>query len=87
MLPFVREMLRMGCEVVLVANSLPAINDITATELRRCARNVCVRVQHVCVRVCGKNAQKALRPCIVSPRIVWPRIVFALCVSLRVVCV
>jgi hypothetical protein len=35
-LPFVREMLRMGCEVVMVANSLPAINDITAAELRRC---------------------------------------------------
>jgi hypothetical protein len=35
MLPFVREMLRLGCEVVMVANSLPAINDITAAELRR----------------------------------------------------
>ncbi|WIA23193.1 hypothetical protein OEZ86_010083 [Tetradesmus obliquus] len=34
MLPFVREMLRLGCEVVVVANSLPAINDITAAELR-----------------------------------------------------
>lgn len=34
-LPFVREMLRMGCEVVMVANTLPAINDITAAELRR----------------------------------------------------
>lgn len=34
MLPFAREMLRLGCEVVLVANSLPAINDITAQELR-----------------------------------------------------
>lgn len=34
MLPFTRELLRLGCEVVLVANSLPAINDITAPELR-----------------------------------------------------
>ncbi|GLC40183.1 hypothetical protein PLESTB_000260200 [Pleodorina starrii] len=34
MLPFARELLRLGCEVVLVANSLPAINDITAPELR-----------------------------------------------------
>ncbi|EFN57701.1 hypothetical protein CHLNCDRAFT_34679 [Chlorella variabilis] len=34
MLPFARELLRMGAEVVLVANSLPAINDITAGELR-----------------------------------------------------
>ncbi|KAG2443313.1 hypothetical protein HYH02_009380 [Chlamydomonas schloesseri] len=34
MLPFARELLRLGCEVVLVANSLPAINDVTAPELR-----------------------------------------------------
>lgn len=34
MLPFARELLRLGSEVVLVANSLPAINDITAAELR-----------------------------------------------------
>lgn len=34
MLPFVRELLRLRCEVVMVANSLPAINDITAAELR-----------------------------------------------------
>jgi hypothetical protein len=40
MLPFVREMLRLGCEAVMVANSLPAINDITAAELRRCGRAV-----------------------------------------------
>lgn len=34
MLPLARELLRMGCEVIMVANSLPAINDITAPELR-----------------------------------------------------
>jgi pantothenate kinase len=34
MLPLVRELLRGGCEVVLAANSLPAINDVTAAELR-----------------------------------------------------
>lgn len=34
MLPLVREFLAAGAEVVLVANSLPAINDITADELR-----------------------------------------------------
>ena len=33
MLPFARELLKRGTSVVLVANSLPAINDITATEL------------------------------------------------------
>lgn len=33
MLPLARELLRRGTEVVLVANSLPAINDVTALEL------------------------------------------------------
>jgi hypothetical protein len=33
MLPFARELLRAGCEVVLVANAQPAINDITLPEL------------------------------------------------------
>ncbi|XP_074558294.1 pantothenate kinase 2 [Curcuma longa] len=33
MLPLARELLRRGTEVVLVANSLPALNDITANEL------------------------------------------------------
>ena len=34
MLPLAREFLRYGVEVVLCANTLPAINDITASELR-----------------------------------------------------
>ncbi|GMH37452.1 hypothetical protein BSKO_05325 [Bryopsis sp. KO-2023] len=33
MIPLAREFLKFGCEVVLVANSLPAINDITTWEL------------------------------------------------------
>ncbi|XP_020097282.1 pantothenate kinase 2 [Ananas comosus] len=33
MLPLARELLRRGTEVVLVANSLPALNDVTANEL------------------------------------------------------
>uniref|UniRef100_A0A164ULY1 Pantothenate kinase 2 n=1 Tax=Daucus carota subsp. sativus TaxID=79200 RepID=A0A164ULY1_DAUCS len=33
MLPLAREFLRRGTEVVLVANSLPALNDVTAMEL------------------------------------------------------
>ncbi|KAL2321835.1 hypothetical protein Fmac_026214 [Flemingia macrophylla] len=33
MLPLARELLRRGTEVVLVANSLPALNDVTAMEL------------------------------------------------------
>lgn len=35
MLPLARELLRRGCEVVLVANSLPAINDVIVTELEK----------------------------------------------------
>lgn len=34
MLPLAREMLRLGAEVVLACNSLPAINDVTAGEMR-----------------------------------------------------
>eukprot|EP00955_Chlamydomonas_euryale_P028638 301758-Chlamydomonas_euryale.AAC.1 len=58
MLPLARELLRAGSEVVLVANSLPAINDITAPELRallsaaaslcpviRAARSAAVKVE------------------------------------------
>jgi len=33
MIPLVRELLKRGTEVVLAANSLPALNDITASEL------------------------------------------------------
>jgi len=33
-LPLARELLRSGCDVVMVANQLPAINDITADELK-----------------------------------------------------
>uniref|UniRef100_A0A0E0EU67 Pantothenate kinase 2 n=1 Tax=Oryza meridionalis TaxID=40149 RepID=A0A0E0EU67_9ORYZ len=33
MIPLARELLRNGTEVVLVANSLPALNDVTANEL------------------------------------------------------
>jgi len=33
MLPLARELLQRGTAVVLAANSLPSINDITATEL------------------------------------------------------
>lgn len=33
LLPLVRELLKLKCEVILAANSLPAINDITEKEL------------------------------------------------------
>jgi type II pantothenate kinase len=34
MIPFARALLQMGTHVVLAANSLPVLNDITAEELR-----------------------------------------------------
>lgn len=44
MLPFVREFLRCGCEVIMIANSQPAINDITASELK----SVVAKASEVC---------------------------------------
>jgi hypothetical protein len=41
MIPLARELLRMGAEVIMVANVKPAINDITAGELRTVVREVC----------------------------------------------
>jgi len=41
MIPLARELLRMGSEVVMVANSLPAINDVTCAELRTLLASVC----------------------------------------------
>lgn len=38
MIPFARELLRRGTDVCLVANSLPAINDVTAEEMREVVR-------------------------------------------------
>ena len=41
MIPLARELLRMGSEVVMVANSLPAINDVTCAELRTLLESLC----------------------------------------------
>ena len=40
MIPLARELLQRGTEVVLAANSLPALNDITASELRSLMKSV-----------------------------------------------
>lgn len=40
MLPLARELLKLGSEVVLCANSLPAINDITVQELKDLVQTV-----------------------------------------------
>lgn len=54
MIPLARELLRMGAEVVMCANSQPAINDITAPELRALLNQVAA----VCsvIKVCSEPA-------------------------------
>lgn len=41
MLPLARELLRNGAQVVMAANSIPAINDVTADELVALLAEVC----------------------------------------------
>ena len=55
-IPLARELLRMGSEVVMVANSLPAINDVTCAELRTLLESVCgiCPVLKVCLPVEAK---------------------------------
>lgn len=55
MIPFARELLRMGAEVVMCANSQPAINDITAPELRALLNQVAAvcPVIKVCCQPCS----------------------------------
>lgn len=54
MLPLARELLKMGCEVVLAANALPAVNDVTTAELRAvlCAA---ARVDYVIAATWGEE--------------------------------
>ena len=47
---FVRELLRLGSEVVMVGNTMPAINDITVTELRSVVEDVAVFCPTIKVR-------------------------------------
>ncbi|EIE24982.1 fumble-domain-containing protein [Coccomyxa subellipsoidea C-169] len=63
MIPFARELLRMGAEVVMCANSQPAINDITAPELRALLNQVAAVCPVIKARlyVCG-NGQGS--PCL-----------------------
>jgi type II pantothenate kinase len=59
-LPVARELLKCGCEVVMVANQQPAINDITAPELSevmRAAAQLCPLIQ--AARQEGIRAQRA----------------------------
>ena len=62
MMPLARELLRMGSEVIMVANSLPAINDVTCAELRTLLESVCdiCPVLKVCPPVEAKLMPKNL---------------------------
>ena len=58
-IPFARELLRRGTDVCLVANSLPAINDVTADEMRdilRRAAHMCEIVSTAIARGHGKES-------------------------------
>jgi hypothetical protein len=69
MIPFARELLRMGAEVVMVANSLPAINDITTPELRALLQAVSETDPVIKVRRRLASANRALRPAaLLNPR-------------------
>ncbi len=52
MLPFERELLRMGAEVVMCANSQPASIDITAPELRALLDQIAAFCPVIKVRTC-----------------------------------
>lgn len=60
MIPLARELLRMGAEVVMCANSQPAINDVTAPELRA----VLEQVAAVCpvIKVRPRKPTALIRP-------------------------
>ena len=79
MVPFARELLRMGAEVVMVANSLPAINDITTPELRALLQAVS-EVDPV-IKV-GLTELLQILPCFpacIACAQVWPFEVFTCC--------
>ena len=57
-IPFARELLRQGTDVCLVANSLPAINDVTADEMGDVVRHAaqkCELISHAIARGCGQD--------------------------------
>ena len=60
MIPLARELLRMGSEVVMVANSLPAINDVTCAELRTLLGSVCDICPILKVRLLDQNGHDGL---------------------------
>lgn len=48
MIPFMRELLKRGTEVVLCVNSVPSINDITVPEMQGIMNRVCAIDEVLC---------------------------------------
>ncbi|PSC71487.1 pantothenate kinase-like [Micractinium conductrix] len=57
MLPFARELLRRGTEVIIAANSAPSINDITAAELEALLPQICAADPVLCKGVSTRRLQ------------------------------
>lgn len=72
MIPFARELLRMGAEVVMCANSQPAINDITAPELRALLDQIAAVCPIIKVRVCALCRWELASRVAAYGAIVWP---------------
>ncbi|EFN58807.1 hypothetical protein CHLNCDRAFT_19893 [Chlorella variabilis] len=57
MLPLARELLRLGTTVIIAANSLPSINDITAAELEALLPQICAADSELCKGVSTRQLQ------------------------------
>jgi hypothetical protein len=57
MLPLARELLRQGTTVIIAANTLPAINDITAAELEQLLPKICAADSVLCKGVSERRLQ------------------------------
>ena len=55
-----RELLRLGCEVVLVGNTMPAINDITVSELSSAVEDIAIFCPTIKVRILVLTARYQL---------------------------
>lgn len=68
MMPLARELLREGTEVVMVANLLPAINDVTASELKTLVKQAAAKchiirdARRAAIRALSENGGKVPHP-------------------------
>ena len=90
MLPFARELLKRGTSVALVANSLPAINDITVTELRAVLQSASTLDDTIKAALAAAHGNASDHPKLTvvssgsgSPCIDFRRLSFDVCVAAR----